>query len=130
MLPEQCGNCTELETCHGGCRAQAELLNVRQDPLIREPILTDRLQAPIELDLYEASYPSLQCQIRPETFGYVLIQGQSILPVTSQAKLVLDNLKGQKTLRQIQYDFGQEALDFVGTLYLHGMLSLENQPTL
>lgn len=129
MRPEQCLNCTQVETCHGGCRAQAELLHVQQDPLIRAPILTDRFQSPIELDLYEASYPLLQCQIKPEKFGYVLLQGHSIVPVTPQAKSVLDNLNGQKTLRQIQHDFGQEALDFVGSLYLHGMVSLENHPT-
>ncbi|MDZ7341486.1 MAG: SPASM domain-containing protein, partial [candidate division KSB1 bacterium] len=130
MLPGQCKDCTELEICHGGCRAQAELLNIKQDPLIREPILTDRLQSPLELDLYEASYPLLQCQIRPERFGYVLLQGHSIVPVTLQAKVVLDNLNGQKTLRQIQHELGQDALDFIGSLYLHGMISLENQPTL
>lgn len=130
MLPGQCNDCSQLEICHGGCRAQAELLNAQQDPLIHRPILKDHIQCPIELDLCEASYPLLECQIRSQSFGYVLLQGHSILAVTPQAKFILDNLNGQRTLRQIQHDFGQEALDLVGTLYLCGMVSLSNRPTL
>ena len=128
LLPEQCKNCTELEICHGGCRAQAELLNMKQDPLIGKPIDKNHINAPMTLDLYENSYPLLQCTVRTEPFGYALVSGNSLLPVRPEAKNILDILKGQKTLRQIQKDHGQEVLDFIGSLYLNGLLKLEDQP--
>jgi len=128
FLPEQCNNCSKLEICHGGCRAQAELLRINQDPLIGKPIVKSQISSPITLDLYENSYPLLQCSVRTEPFGYALIKGNSILPVKSEAKSILNILKGQKTLRQIQKDHGQDVLDFIGSLYLNGLLKLEDQP--
>jgi len=124
MLPEQCGNCAELETCHGGCRAQAEILGMSNDPLMRQAIPAKSDQKPPELDLYENSYPLLECTIRTEPFGYALIHGHALLPVTFAAKSILDQLDGRRTLKQLQHTMGQDALDFIGTLYVHGLLSL------
>lgn len=128
LLPEQCKLCAELETCHGGCRAQAELLKLNQDPLIEKPIVKSNIDSPMTLDLYENSYPLLQCNIKPEPFGYALVRGHTIIPVKESAKKVLHSLNGNMTLQQIRNELDQDALDFIGSLYLHGLVSLENQP--
>ncbi len=122
LLREGCKTCAELETCHGGCRALVELRG--QDPLIRQPI-QDQSRQPVELTLYEKSRPKINCTVRAESFGYALVRGTRIVPVTAQARSVLDILDGRRTLQQIRDDLGQEALDFVGTLYQRGLISLE-----
>lgn len=121
-LLEQCQDCSALETCHGGCRALAEIRGT--DPLIRQP-LQDPLKSPIELTLYEKSHPTLDCLVRQESFGYALIRGHSIVPVTLQAKPILDVLDGCMSLQQIQANFGQDALDFVGSLYHQGLITMQ-----
>jgi len=47
-----------------------------------------------------------------EEFGYVLIRGNRLVPVSPQARPILDSFDGLTTLRQIQECFGQESLNF------------------
>jgi hypothetical protein len=63
--------------------------------------------------------------MRSEPFGYVLIQGNRVAPVSHEAKAVLDVLDGQTTLAQIQDDFGDDGLSFVGSLIRQGFIVLQ-----
>lgn len=125
LIPFQCQQCLELPKCHGGCRAQAMLLGLDKDPLIGKPVLTKPQEPLEELVLYEEARPLSRFAMRPEPFGYVLVQGNRVAPVSHEAKAVLDVLDGQTTLRQIERRFGEQALSFVGSLYRQGLVTLE-----
>ncbi len=129
LYPEKCHSCDLLEECHGGCKAQAEILNMKYDPLIQEPIQLELPDKPSEIALNEASYPILDCKVQQETFGFALIDRLSFIPVVPEAKSILDELNGQKTLREIKTQYGQDALDFVGTLFMQGMVKLVDSAT-
>jgi radical SAM protein with 4Fe4S-binding SPASM domain len=122
MIAEQCWHCLELSHCHGGCRAVAMIQGVERDPLMRDPILEKEPEPQEELILYEGAHPVGRYALRAEEFGYVLINGNRIVPVVAAAKPVLDTCDGHTTLRQIERQFGPNALSLVGSLYQRGMI--------
>lgn len=124
MIAEQCRHCLELPRCHGGCRAIAMIQGVEKDPLMRSPILEKESEPPEELMLYEGARPLGCYALRAEDFGYVLVRGNRIVPVTAAAKPVLDACDGTTTLLQLRERFGQESLDFVGSLVKKGLVEL------
>lgn len=124
MIPAQCHSCLEFSKCHGGCRAAAMIEGLEKDPLMCEPILEKPQEPSQELVLYEEACPTGHFTIRSESFGYVLIRGNRVTPVAHQAKPILDALNGSLTLGQIKENFGQEALDFIGSLYQKGFVEL------
>ncbi len=128
MIPAQCYGCLEFPKCRGGCRAVAILHGLEKDPLIDQPIVERAQKPPEELALYEGAYPIPHFDARSEPFGYLLVRGNVAVPVAHQAKPILDALNGRSTLRQIKERFGQEALNFVGTLYQKGIVTMENEP--
>jgi len=124
LIPAQCESCLEFSKCHGGCRAVAMQLGIEKDPLIVKPILEKPDEPLTELTLYEGAHPISKFDIRPEEFGYVLIYGNRVVPVSHQAKVILDSLDGQTTLRQIEETYGRPGLSFVGSLYQQGLVRL------
>ncbi len=124
MVADQCGDCRELEICHGGCRAVAMLRGVEKDPLMCKPILAKASERQEELVLYENACPVGRFTIRAEEFGYVLIRGSRFVLVAKAAKPVLDVCDGAMTLHEIRERFGQHALDFVGSLMQKGLMEL------
>jgi radical SAM protein with 4Fe4S-binding SPASM domain len=124
MVADQCGDCREFEICHGGCRAVAMLRGVEKDPLRREPVLAKASERQEELVLYEDACPVGRFTIRAEEFGYVLIRGSRFVLVAKAAKPVLDVCDGAMTLHEIRERFGQQALDFVGSLMYKGLIEL------
>lgn len=122
MIPFQCNKCLELPKCHGGCRASARLDKSGKDPLMGKPVLTKSPKQPEELDICKGAYPLRHFTIRQEPFGYLLVRGNRVIPVAHRAKPVLDLLDGNTVMSRIESDFGQEALNFVGTLYKKGFI--------
>ncbi len=125
LTPDGCLSCTAFETCRGGCRAMLEIEGSATDPLMRVPLQQQIPPPPRHIDLYEKGFPTLQCTLRTESFGYALVRGHTILPIMPAAQPLLAALDGQHSLQKIERDFGQEGLDFVGTLYLQGLVSIE-----
>ena len=124
-LSSQCKACPILEICHGGCKAVGEIRDVDKDPLMSHLAPQERPHPPPELEMHADCRPKLVCRYRPEPFGYALFDGNVIVPVTASAKAILDRLDGQLTLQQIKNDFGQEILDFIGSLYVRGLVELQ-----
>lgn len=126
MIPTQCHNCLEFSKCHGGCRAAAMLACQEKDPLIGKPILEKTQEQSDELVLYENACPTANFTLRSESFGYVLINGSRVIPVSHDAKPIIDMMNGQSTLRQIQEHFGQDALNIIGLLYQKGFAEMKD----
>lgn len=126
LLPDQCKSCAQFVSCHGGCRAEALLLGLDRDPLIRKPItnLASLDSAGDHLVLYENACPVPNYIERQEAFGTVLISGNHVIPSLPQYQSVLSVLDGNTTLKQILQQFGPDNLAFVGELYKRDMVAL------
>lgn len=124
MITPQCRSCLELSSCHSGCRAVAMIQGMDRDPLMCIPIHDKIPSPPMELPLYEGAYPVAHFSLRTEPFGFVLIRGNRVVPVVPHVKPILDACDGTITLRQVYRRFGQEALNFVGSLCQNGLMKL------
>ena len=124
MIPSDCFGCLEFPRCHGGCRAIALIKGLDYDPLMRGPIIEKRASPPEKYALYAGARPVSRFQIRPEPFGYVLVRHSRVVPVSVDAKPILDACNGSTTLTEIQERFGQSGLNLVGYLYKMGMVEL------
>jgi radical SAM protein with 4Fe4S-binding SPASM domain len=124
MIPGQCHECAAFSQCHGGCRAMMLQRNARSDPLAGEPL--SECTMPMEpVVLYEGlRLISSWEKMRPESFGYVLMRGNRVLPVPSAAQAILDACDGQTTLRDIHTRFGQPGLEIVVELAEKGVIEL------
>jgi radical SAM protein with 4Fe4S-binding SPASM domain len=111
LIPQACYRCAEFDGCRGGCKAMALKLGKEQDPLMRQP-------------LYEKATPLTNFVMRREGFGLLLVNRSRVLPVDSTAEPLLAMLDGTHSLRVIEQQFGQEGLNFVGRLYLEGLVRL------
>jgi len=117
-VPEECSICSALPKCNAGCRAMARQTKHGKDPLSKKPLaMQEWPQKTRTLILYESSHPLRNWALRAETFGYVLVKGDRILPVRKDKKSLLDACDGQRTLLEIKAAFGPEGLSFVGALY-------------
>lgn len=119
LMPTACISCAEFSVCRGGCRA---LVEIRQgDPLIGQVISvnSDHTQT---MQLYEKSRPILNCTVKPEPFGFSLMRGHTLVQAAPEANSLLALLSGETTLDKIKEKFGQDGLDFVGTLYAKGLV--------
>lgn len=124
MIPAECHNCVEFPRCHGGCRAMAQEWGLNKDPLADVPLIDRQLPTEPTI-LYEDLRPIGVYQLRREGFGYVLMRGNRIVPVPHEAKIVLDACDGRTTLKRIESQFGQSALDLIGALWEKGVLLLQ-----
>ncbi|MCB0024868.1 MAG: SPASM domain-containing protein, partial [Caldilinea sp.] len=122
LTPAGCADCTAFDLCRGGCRALVELR--QQDPLIGEPL--SEHEAPRIIQLPQHRRPLLACTVRPESFGYSLVRGHALVQATHAAESLLDRLDGTMSLQEVSDEYGEDGLEFVGVLYLNGMLSLAN----
>ena len=92
------------------------------DPLMQEPIHPTE---PETLELDPAWKPIPFFSIRSEPFGYLLARYNWSIPVTHDAKALIEAINGQATLAQLHQQFGDEALDFIGQLYREGCVGFE-----
>jgi radical SAM protein with 4Fe4S-binding SPASM domain len=123
LIPQACFQCAEFDRCRGGCKAMALQLGRGQDPLMREPLVKKLQQdVPRKLILYEKAVPLKSFEMRREEFGLMLVNRSRILPVALTAEPLLNRLDGTHSLHAIKQQFGQEGLNFVGQLYIEGLV--------
>ena len=123
LIPVTCHTCAEFSRCHGGCRALVELRPEQRDPLVGAPLT--QVHPPKQIRLHKGLRPVRQHRIRQEDFGYVLMRGNRVVPISVEDKPILDACDGRATLHQIEQSFGQRGLGLVAALYQKGLLELE-----
>ena len=84
---------------------------------MKAPILEQKPET-LELDPEWKVFPHFT--VRPEPFGYLLARVNWSVPVTRDAKPLVDMIDGTHTLEEFHTRFGDEALDFIGHLYQEG----------
>lgn len=126
LVPTSCReDCVQLYKCRGGCRAMAMLNRRDRDPLMSECITKIPDNGATPLVLYEDAIPLVKFTLRKESFGYVLLNGNDILPVANDAGPFLEILETEATLKHIKERFGQEAIKFIGHLIEEGFVDLD-----
>jgi len=125
MTPQACTQCAAFSICHGGCRAAAMMQGLEHDPLMRQPLAKTK-QPPIQtLKLSKDARPLGRFIMRPDPFGYILISGSRVIPVSPAAKSLLDACNGRNRLEELGDRFGQEALDLIALLNYREMIELQ-----
>lgn len=122
QAPALCQSCAVLPQCHGGCRALAQLQQRPHDPLACGPLREG--YAPPRIDLYKDDRPVFSGVIRPEPFGYVLVRGNRVAPITAASAALVDACNGQTTVEEIRQRFGPAGLELVGALCCRGLIEL------
>ena len=89
---------------------------------MQEPI---REATPKTIELDPEWKPIPYFTVREEPFGYLLCRYDWSVPVTHDAKPLVDAINGETTLAQLQHQFGNDVLDFVGHLYREGCVGFE-----
>jgi len=123
-IPSTCHRCAVFGQCHGGCRAQAELLNLPTDPLMTAPLTV--CSAPQRIELNPAWHPLLNCEIRQESFGYVLLRGNRIAPLPADLLSIVQTCDGKRSLRMLYEQFGRRGLQVIYELYRQGLLEMQD----
>jgi radical SAM protein with 4Fe4S-binding SPASM domain len=118
-LPETCLQCVALLSCRGGYRLSSGEERFLPDPLMRQPITET---SPCLVTLDPQSRPNPLFNIRHESFGLLLTRSSYSLPVQPQALPLVAAIDGQKTVVQLQKQFGEDALDFIAYLYKNGFV--------
>lgn len=114
-IPTVCFSCVELQHCGGGCRAMQEFTAEKTDPLIREPLLEPHEKRIIRLP--GTHKPRARYQSRREQWGYLLFRQTKSLPVSFEAKEMLNNIDNTLTVSQIKSKYGMEMLQLLGALF-------------
>lgn len=122
LVPVECRTCAALATCHGGCRAQALLLERPHDPLMRAPLTAADVKSTAPLVLYVGLRPQGTFTRRFVGQVEVLQQGERVFPVPGGCGALVVYLDGSLTLAQIARRYGPVALDWVGALYQEGFV--------
>lgn len=123
QIPAQCLECVEVSRCRGGARSLMVEYNWPGDPLMREPI---REKEPDVLELNPNWKPVPHFTVRQEPFGFLVCRINWSVPVSHEAKSLLDALQHrQKTVAELHAEFGKPGLDLIGQLYHEGCLDFE-----
>ncbi len=121
LVPSDCAGCPAFVICHGGCRVEALLSGTEQDPLIRKPFPLREPEP--ETRLRAGLQPVAQFTKRQEN-GQMLLIHKSLITV---APLTFHGffpcLDGSLTLQQIQVDYGDTALNWIGDLFQAGLVA-------
>jgi len=122
LVPAVCTTCAAYATCHGGCRAQALLSGQAQDPLLRRPTHVPVSPGPA-LTLYRELRPIGRYVQRRERDRETLIYKSQVAVVPDALSGRWPRLDGSLALHEIQAQYGEHALAWVGQCYRQGMVT-------
>lgn len=124
QIPQACSECALLSRCRGGeKRVIGKNSYVEKDRLMTEPVVKAE---PETLTLDPDFKPVPNFRIRQEPFGYLLTRYNWSLPISPQAKPIIDAIDGGHTLAQIQEKFGDDALNFLGLLFQEHFIGFDS----
>lgn len=124
LTSETCQGCAKCNLCPGGCLLYAyESNSAQSDPLITGQI--DEETVLQEVTLEDELCPVPCYNVREEGFGWLLMRGSRVIPVSSKAGPVLARFTGKVTLGEIEQEFGAGALSFIYSLYVRGFIELK-----
>jgi radical SAM protein with 4Fe4S-binding SPASM domain len=127
LVPGGCMPCSAFATCHGGCRAQALLTGRMRDSLIRAPLIGTPLSS-ARILLYAGLRPVGEFALRQENDATVLIRKSQVVTVPVVCDQLVSDLNGSLTLREINRQYGNVGVDWIGALHQEGMVRWGHRP--
>jgi len=126
LIPENCLNCALFNQCRGGCRATAYHKNLQQDPFINFSNIKKTKDVETQtLKINSNARLSVNYRIKTQDFGYFLINRNRHIPVKKEAAPILSYLNKSPQIKDIEDKYGKQALNFVGTLIVAGLVLIE-----
>lgn len=124
ITSETCQGCAKCNLCPGGCLLYAyESNSEKSDPLIFGKVAEETILQ--EVTLEDELCPVPCYNVREESFGWLLMRGSRVIPVSSKAGPILARFTGEVTLGEIEQEFGSGALSFIYSLYVRGFIELK-----
>ncbi len=128
-VPVDCEGCAALSLCRGGCHVLQDRFTVRHDPLMEMPLkgYKDSEITPRHLSLEKISgelRPFALFRMRKERRGYSLILSGEVLSVSENMSWLSDQMKGIRTLSDLEAHYGEEAALFILWLYEKGFVEM------
>ncbi len=127
LIPDGCNNCSAYAKCRGGCRADAVLNDITQDPLMQQPLIfsleTIEPKA-VQKQLYGHAEIGLNCEIFDRGSDRILVRGDKILPITRQMEPILRVVNARYSLQDVHNELGQSALNLIFEFYEQGFFTL------
>lgn len=121
QINELCLDCVEISRCRGGEKSLAIEYSLENDHLMREPIYQN-LKDPIILDPQAKIFPNFK--VKNERFGYLLTRYNWSVPVSSDAKPLIDEILNRPTISSFYAQYGDDALNLIIQLYKEGCVNL------
>lgn len=122
QIPLACLQCAEVNRCRGGAKSVTIEHNLQKDFLMTKPIQRAK---PAKVVLADDWKPIPYFRVREERFGYLVARYNWSVPVTSDAKPILDAIDGENTLAELHERFGDSAMEFIGQLYEEKCIGFE-----
>lgn len=123
LIPEKCLDCALFTQCRGGCRANAYHKNLKHDPFIDFSNIKKAKNIESKILMINSNTKiSANYQIKTQDFGYYLINRSRHIAVKKEAAPILSYLKKNPQIKDIEIKFGNQALNFVGSLILAGLV--------
>ncbi len=122
QIPDRCLECVELPRCRGGARSVMIEYGLEGDRLMKEPIREAEVET---LEFNPQWRPVPFFTVRPQPFGYLLARLNWSVPVTHDARPLIDAIDGYHTLSQLQEQFGDGTLEFLAHLYREDCIGFE-----
>lgn len=120
---EACLSCAAFGQCRGGCKA-LYFDQAHRDPLMHVPFNQfTPVTTAHEIQLQSSSIPKREFVVREEIAGDFLVARGRAVNVTSDQLSFLNCVVDNYALKDIQGEFGDEALSYLGKLYLEGYIS-------
>jgi len=126
LIPEACLDCGSFSQCRGGCRALAYHKKLKHDPFIKFSNLHKNFNAkPVALEVNRDARLIVNYRVKPQEFGFYLINRSRHVAVKKEAAPILSFLNQTPQLKDIEQQLGKQALDFVGSLIVAGLVLAE-----
>lgn len=123
---EECLCCNDIAACMGGCRVMRRNFKFKRDPLMIKAAEDDNSYQSDETkkQITLTGYLNLAGKVRKESFGYILINEDKVIPVTDKAFAIISLCDGTRSFGEIIDISGKEAENFIVSLYIRGFLEL------
>ncbi len=123
QIPQACFECAAFSDCRGSEKSMSSQPGrFRKDPLMKSPLR----EITHETIVFNPELKPVPCfNIREESFGCLLTRYNWSIPLSSEARQIVNAINRENTLAQLQKQFGEDASDFVGYLYRKGFVEFD-----
>lgn len=122
-LPDSCYQCDYLYRCRGGEKSLIIEYGLKSDTLMTAPI---KKPSKISLEFNSQSIPVPNYRVRKESFGLLLFRYNWSIPLSGNAKPIIEAIDGDKAIGELYQLFGDPVLEIIAELYEQNFLCIQD----